>query len=157
MCLIRIEERYDPPLAEVEAWKVFAKDSLSGQISSPYFSHFDEAPFERHYYREGVWEDAGKQKPVLVTTATQDGPFGRTVIHTTQYPSGFHAFAAEEDAQREAKGVQAYFFDPLVVRKVRLRGVHTKGVDGLGPSPVYVAQEMLLLPESGEGENGNGV
>ncbi len=144
MCLIRVDETYDPPLGEIEAEKIFVRDPRTGRLASPYFSHQDDEPFERRYYEEGKWYDAGPEMYVLDGSRS---PF---------YKAGFHAYADASSADFDARAMQSYFiYESLVVRKVKLRGVHTRGVDGARFGDMfkcYVAQEMLLLPESGAGE-----
>lgn len=146
MCLIRIDERYDPPI-EVEAWKIFSQ-SPEGRLSSPFFSHRTNWPFERYHYIEGEWHEAESDSKIAVTTATTID--GRTFFEREFYPAGFHAFATEEDAKNDIAAAQKVLAGPLVVRRVKLQGVHTKGGDGLlrDPIPAYVAQRMLIPPET---------
>ncbi len=126
MCLIRVIATHNPPL-ELEAWKVFVVEP-GGGLRSPFFRH----DFVRADYPEGVWIDAGG-------TVHNSEPF---------YKAGFHALSKRTAAEDFMRDYELHLKRPLVVRKVKLRGVHTSGEEFEGR--VYVAQEMLILPEEKE-------
>ncbi len=144
MCLSRVTETYDPALDGIEAWKMFILEPDTGRLSSPYFSiRRGHEALERRYYSEGEWHDAGPEEVAMGSKPP--------------YKAGFHAYANKVNAQDDLALAQYYFSAPLVIRRVKLRGVHTSGVEGISfkaEYKCYVAQEMMLLPTpaSGAGE-----
>jgi len=130
MCLIRVTATHDPPL-ELEAWKVFVVEP-GGGLRSPFF----RGDFVRDDYQENVWVNAGAGAQTFFNIEPN-------------YRVGFHALA-DRAAAVELMGENFIFIRfPMVIRKVKLRGVHTSGEQSEGRC--YVAQEMLLLPESEAG------
>lgn len=127
MCLTRVDERYEPPLPTVRAWKVFWLDEerLMPEFGWPVKRFFD-GPV---YYEEDQWYEAISE-PVYFWSFQS----------SYSYPAGFHGFSKREEALAWGERNQ-------VLREVELREVHTRGSQTPGDDKtVYVARLMRIIP-----------
>lgn len=139
MCLDTIVDRYEgrERIQEVEYWKVFECRVRSGQACLV-------TPFQGSICGENEW------------LVAQSISIQSTYYPRMRYLSGFHAYANRSHAEATARDEALDYKVDLVVRKVRLRKLICAGTERLYvddkpvDADVFVAMEMMVLPEEGK-------
>lgn len=136
MCLIKITEEYNPPLAEVEGYKVFEGSETDSRKLYNYIYGLHGFPTTEQEIPQNKWLSAVRN-PVIMLFFNF---FLTNSFHDDSYQSGFHFFKDLEDALCFAQPSE------LVV-KIKARGVRLLGCQGSpNKADTYIADE-IFIPE----------
>ena len=122
---------------EQDAWKIFVK--IRDEIQS-FIITYD--PLTPH-----VWLQANVKRIVNYGRLDKDLQF-------TPYDSGFHAFNSYEDAFNYQKTLIDDYMKAYpnankpkfeLILKIRIKGIHTQGIEPASRIPCLVASEMMIL------------
>jgi hypothetical protein len=130
MCVWLIDQTYNPPLDERNAWKIF--------IKTPEGLRFPHWSLDGTYKPGAESAEGGKWLKAINVQAR--------AIRGEKYVTGFHVFPNRESAHLWCKRENAVVV-PVLVRNIRLHGLHAeenkhKDVPTIS---VWIADELLIL------------
>lgn len=142
MCLSTITSRHEPAIEEMEGWKMFQRFP-SGALCGT------------HRRLDGTsqsYSEPASIIPVGVWLNASDGEISKMDFWESEqvefsYTSGFHFYISRRDVQSDYVRSDCISEFGDVVRKVKVRGVHTIGEEW-GHVPVGVARQMMVIEEA---------